>query len=201
MRGRPSVELPRREMLEALARHYHHVQNEHKRSAPGSSVRRRLDERLADARERFERLLDEWVPEDVLRRAWHDHLHYRAPAPEGPPPIRPLVFRGVSDAGAVVEVRGRNDEFDVEIDGSLVERVSASKELASSFPLVRFRLDHTEFHETFASSDDALQALERFVSAGGSPPWDHAPELFADGLIDTHADLTARGRRALAGRE
>ena len=194
------MELPRREMLEALVRYYHHLQNEHKRSAPSSSVRRRIDERLADAHERFERLLEEWVPEDDLRRAWHDHLQYRAPVPEGPAPIRPLVFRGVSDAGAVVEIRGRNDELDVEIDGSLVERVSASSVLASSLPLVRFRLDHSEFQEMFSVSDQALRALERFVSAGGSPPWEHAPELLADGLIDTHADLTPRGRRALASR-
>lgn len=197
----PSTELPRHELLEALARDYHHLQNEHKRFAPGSGVRRRIEKRLLDARERFDRLLQEWVPEDDLRRAWHDHLHYRAPVPEGPPPIRPLVFRGLSDAGSVVEIRGGNDELDVVIDGSLIERVSGSKDFASTVPPGRFRLDHTEFHETFAASEDALRALERFVAEGGSPPWEHMPELLADGLIDTHADLTPRGRRALASRQ
>jgi hypothetical protein len=71
--------LPRREELEALARHYHHIQNEHKRAPLESSMRRRIEERLLDVRQRFDRLLEEWVPEEELRRVWWEHLHYRAP--------------------------------------------------------------------------------------------------------------------------
>ena len=51
--------LPRREVLEALAHEYHHLQNEHKRASLESRVRRRIEERLLDVRERFDRLLDE----------------------------------------------------------------------------------------------------------------------------------------------
>jgi hypothetical protein len=46
--------LPRREVLETLARRYHHLQNEHKRAGPESVVRRRIGERLLDVGERFD---------------------------------------------------------------------------------------------------------------------------------------------------
>src|SRR5260370_8645804 len=68
--------LPRREELEALARHYHHVQNEHKRAPLESSMRRRIAERLLDVRQRFDRLLQEWVPEEKLRPVGSEHLPY-----------------------------------------------------------------------------------------------------------------------------
>jgi hypothetical protein len=54
----------RREELEALARHYHHLQNEYKPAPPDSARRRRLEDRLLDVRERFDRVLEEWVPDD-----------------------------------------------------------------------------------------------------------------------------------------
>jgi hypothetical protein len=54
--------------------------------------------------------------------------------------------------------------------------------------------------ETFAASPRSFAALREFVSAGaGEPPWDHAPDLLRDGLVDPDFSLTARGRRALAG--
>jgi hypothetical protein len=191
--------IPRRGLLETLAKRYHHLQNEHKSASPGSGVRRRIEDRLLEVRERFDRLLEEWVPEAEYREAWREHLHNRAPAPEGPPAIRPLVFQGRSEAGAVVEIRGhRDEELTVEIDGSLVERVAAEKDLAVVGPAARFRLDHTEFDETFSVSADALEALADFLDDGTSPPWEHAAELLSDGLIDTHFALTPRGRRALA---
>jgi hypothetical protein len=190
---------PRHELLEALARHYHHLQNEHKRTSPGSGVRRRIEDRLLEVRERFDRLLDEWVPEGELREAWREHVHNRSPTPAGPPAIRPLAFKGRSEAGSIVEVRGqKGEELAVEIDGSLVERVAAEKDLAAVGPSVRFRLDHTEFDEIFGASSDALEALADFLDDGKPPPWEHAEELLSDGLIDTHFALTPRGRRALA---
>jgi hypothetical protein len=196
--GGQAAELPRRELLEALARQYHHLQNEHKQFPEGSTMRRRIGERLLDVRERFDRVLDEWVDDDDLRESWRRHLHNRAAVPEGPPPIRPLAFRGVSDAGSVAEIRGRNgDDLDVVVDGSLVERIAARKDLSRDVPST-FRVDGFEFRETFAASADALQALDEFLAGGGSPPWEHATELLADGLIDTHFDLMPRGRRALA---
>lgn len=57
-----------------------------------------------------------------------------------------------------------------------------------------------EFTETFEVSTEALDALADFSERGGNPPWEHASELLADGLIDVHFALPARGRRALAGR-
>src|SRR5437868_7090770 len=112
--------LPRREELEALVHYYYHLRNERKRAAPESSVRRRLEDRMFDVRERFDRLLEEWVPEEELREEWRAHIENRGPAPPGPPAIRPLAFLGVSDASSVVEVRGKDDEFRVEVDGALV---------------------------------------------------------------------------------
>jgi hypothetical protein len=145
-------------------------------------------------------VLAEWVPEEELREQWQQHLHYRAPEPAGPPGIRPLVFRGVSEAGSVVEVRDRGEEFGVEVDGALVERVSDEGFGLEVGPTSRFYLDRVAFDETFDASEEALHALEDFTGAGGPPPWEHAAELLGDGLIETHLALTARGRRALARR-
>jgi hypothetical protein len=192
--------LPRHEVLEALAHEYHHVQNELKREPPESTTRRRLEDRLLDVRERFDRLLAEWVQESGLGEEWEQHLHNRVPAPSGPPPIAPIVFRGRAEvSGSIVELRGkRGDEYEVVVDGSVVERIVA-QDFPSNGPY-RFRLDGTanEFDEFFDVSPEAIEALRRFTEEGGSPPWDHAPELLSDGLIDTHAGLTPRGHRALA---
>jgi hypothetical protein len=195
--------LPRRELLETLARAYHRLQNEHKRAAQESGNRRRIEERMLEVRERFDRLLVEWVPDDGDRRAWDEHLHYRRGAPAGPPAIRPLVFRGVSDDGSVVEVRGtQGEELAVEVDGALVVRVAAEKDFASTMPGLTFGLDGVGFHESFEASEAAVDALAEFVEGGsaGPPPWDVAEELLADGLVDARFALTPRGRRALAGR-
>jgi hypothetical protein len=191
--------LPIREELQALAHEYRHLQNEHKRAAEGSSRRRKIEERLLDVRERFDRALDEWVPDEELRRAWTEYLHYDAPAPDGPPPIRPLVFYGVTEAGSVVEVRGRKeDELEVWVDGSLFERIDADKDLLPVTPPAVLRFDGFEAEERFTASPDAIEALADFLDDGKPPPWDHAPELLADGLIDIHFAVTPRGRRALA---
>jgi hypothetical protein len=192
--------VPRREVLEVLAHEYHHLQNEHKRASLESGVRRRIEERLLDVRERFDRLLGEWVPDPELREAWREHLHNRVPVPHGPPGIRPLVFRGSSEAGSTVEVReGKGeDDYTVEIDGSLVERIAAEKDFSAG-PSSHFRLDGHEFEETFGASSEAIGALAEFLAnEEASPPWEYAAELLQDGLIDTHAALTPRGRRALS---
>jgi hypothetical protein len=190
--------LPVREELEALVRYYRHLENEHKRAQPESGVRRRIEDRQLEARERFDRVIAEWVPDEDLRRAWRDYLHHRGPEPEGPDAIRPLVFCGISDAGSVVEVRGRTGEdLDVHVDGALVERIA--EDFSAVTPPLRFRLNGTEFEETFGASAEALDALADFLEDGKSPPWEYASELLADGLVDVHFALTPRGRRALAG--
>jgi hypothetical protein len=192
------TEVAPRELLETLVHQYRSLQNDHAVTPPESGTRRRTEERLLDIRDRFERTLAEWVPDEEAQQAWREYLVNHGPAPSEPPAVRPLRFRGVSDAGSVVEVRGGNaDEFEVEIDGSLVARVAAAKDLARVGPSAGFRFDSTVFEETFEVSDDALQALSDFQVDGGSPPYDHAVELLSDGLIDTHFGVTPRGRRAL----
>jgi hypothetical protein len=151
-------------------------------------------------RERFDRLLEEWVPDEEVRQAWRDYLHHRRPEPDEPAAIRPLLFRGVSEvSGSVAEIRRKKgEELEVAVDGSLVERIVAEKDFAVVGPPVRFRLNDNEFAETFSASPEALGALADFVEVGGRPPWEQASELLADGLIDVHFALTPRGRRALA---
>lgn len=209
-RRRRAVEpttLALREELDAIAHRYHHVHRELEQKGLESSVRRRLQDEAADLRARCDRLLDEWVPEDELRKAWRAHLQSRGAAPDGPPAIRPLAFQGIDDAGSLVQVRGKgNDEFEVLVDGGLAERVAASKDFASGEPVLRFRRGGRDVAETFGASDEALTALADFVDRAGpaarpTPPWDFASELLADGLIDVHFELTPRGRRALAAWE
>ena len=121
---------------------------------------------------------------------------------ERPPAVRPLLVYGVTDAGSVVEVRGtKGEELEVRVDGALTERVVAVKDLSSVTPPLTFRVDGIEAHETFTASAEALDALADFLDDDGRPPpWDHASELLADGLIDTLFGVTPHGRRALASR-
>jgi hypothetical protein len=199
-RGESAVGIPLRETLQALAHRYHHVHNEHKQAKPESSMRRRTEDELLEVRQRFERLLDEWVTDDDTREGWLEHLRNRAPAPDRPGAIRPLLFRGRSDAGSIAEVRRGRDALELEVDGSLMERVVANKDLSVRTPPVRLRVDGFAFEETFEVSTEALEELATFLDEGSAPPWNAAPELLADGLIDVHFELTPRGARALAAR-
>ena len=191
-------QLPIRELLEALVRHYHHLRHEHERASPGGATRRRIEHRQLEVRERFDRVLAEWVHDDGLAQHWRDHLQYRAPEPDGPPPIRPLLFRGQSEAGSVAEVRANaSAELVLEIDGAPVERF-LDHELPINDSSELVRPGRLPFKETFTASPEALSELAEFLNDGdGSPPWDQAVELLADGLIDDHFALTHRGRRAL----
>jgi hypothetical protein len=192
---------PRRQELQTLVRYYRHLQNEHHRAAPESAARRHIEDKLLDVRQRFDRVLEEWVPEEELRRAWREHLHNRAPEPDGPPEIRPLVFAGRSDVtGSVVKIRGKKgEELEVTVDGAPIERIDADENFAVTVPPARYRMNDNEFLEFFTASPEALQALAEFPGIEHqSPPWEYAAELLADGLIDTNFALTPRGRRALA---
>ena len=191
--------LPLREELLALVHQYQHLHNEIERSNLESSPRRELEHKLRDVRERFDRLLDEWVPDETAREEWRDHIHGRRPAPDEPAGIDPLVFQGLTDAGSIVQVRGETDEYGVWVDGSLQERIAARKDLSVATPNLHFRWDGKEIAETFNASDEALSALADYLdSQDRSPPWEYASELFADGLIEVHFDLAPRGHRALA---
>jgi hypothetical protein len=192
-------ELPLREELEALVHRYHHLQNEHQRAAPESSVRRRIEDELLDVRGRFDRILGEWVADEELRAQWRAHIDSKQPEPDEPTAIRPRVFEGLSEvSGSIVQITGPPDDLRVEVDGSLVERVVAEKDFAIRTPPAHFRLNDNVFEEIFAASSESLDALASFLDEGGAPPWDYATELLADGLIDVHFDLTPRGHRALA---
>jgi hypothetical protein len=192
--------LPLHEELDALARHYHHLQVEHKKASPDGSFRRHLEDKLLGVRERFDRVLEEWVPEEELRAAWLAYLDHHGPEPDGPPAIEPVVFQGRSEVtGSIVEIRGLRDELRVEVDGALVERIAGEKDFAGNEPVVRFRLNGNDYEEIFAVSEEALQALAEFLEQGEAPPpWEHSSELLADGVIDVHFALTPRGHRALA---
>ena len=77
---------------------------------------------------------------------------------------------------------------------------SSSTALSSSARPKRcsIRPHRLPFSETFTASTKALRELAGYLRGSGSPPWDSAGELLADGLIDVHFALTPRGRRALA---
>ncbi len=191
--------LAAREELEALVRHYHHLESEHERAHAEGSVRRHLETRLHDDGERFERVLTTYVADERSRRAWRDFLHHRGGEPPGPPPIKPLVFKGRSDEGSVVEIRQEpSGELTVELDDRLVERLRPGHSSLAEGRRAVFRVGEIEFRETFDAKPSALAALRRFVDSAGSPPWDRASVLLADGLIDVTFGLTERGRRALA---
>jgi hypothetical protein len=191
--------LPLKEELAALVHHYQHLHNELEREKPEGSTRRKLEDKVLDVRERFDRLLEEWLPDEELREQWREYIHGRRPEPDEPAGIEPLVFQGVTDAGSIVQVRGHADEYQVWVDGSLQERIAARRDLSVDTPDLHFRWDGKEIAETFNASEEALNALAEFRNdPGSSPPWDYASELLADGLIDIHFDLTPRGKRATA---
>jgi hypothetical protein len=198
-RSPEASELPVREELAALVHQYQHLHNELEREKPEGSTWRELEDRVQDVRQRFDRLLEEWVPDEELREQWREYIHGRRPEPDEPDPIEPLAFQGLTDAASVVQVRGHADEYQVWVDGSLQERIAARKDLSVDKPVLHFRWDGKEIAETFNASEEALNALAAYRDDRDvSPPWEYASELLADGLIDVHFDLTPRGKRATA---
>ncbi|HEX9378182.1 MAG TPA: hypothetical protein VF872_01205 [Gaiellaceae bacterium] len=192
--------LPLRGELGALVHHYQHLHNDLEREKPEGSTWRELEQKLLETRERFDRLLEEWVADEVLREQWREYIRNRRRGPDEPAGIEPLAFQGVDDAGSVVQVRGKADEYGVWVDGSLQERIAARKDLSVDKPVLHFRWDGKEIAETFNASEETLNALAAYRDDSDvSPPWEYASELLADGLIDVHFDLTPRGKRAIAG--
>lgn len=192
--------VPLGEELEVLARHYHHLQVEHQNAQPGSTFRRRLEDRLLDVRSRLDRLLEEWVPDEEVRVAWRRYLEHHGPRPEEPAAIAPRLFLGRSEvSGTTIDVRRGHDAHEIWADGSLADRVEAQKDLSDTEPGLRFRWNDLDFGEVFGASEEARGALADFFDTpDASPPWEYASELLEDGLIDVHFALTPRGRRALA---
>jgi hypothetical protein len=189
--------------LERIVAEYHHLRAEHQRAGQESSARRHMEARLEELSRHFERLLEEWVPQERWREAWREHLHGEAPAPPEPTPIPPLLFRGASEAGSVAVVyEGAGGECEVLVDGALVERISAEELKKERRTPLTLRVGGEDFREIFTAPAPALAAARAyFAHPDGEPPWEHAVALAADGLIDRTFALTARGHRALAAAE
>jgi hypothetical protein len=197
------VPLPARHELEAMVDEYRHVQSEHRRAGEEGSVRRHLHARLGRLEARFDRLLEESVADEGACEAWRSHLHAGTPAPvELHSPAPTLLFKGRSAAGSVGEVRQRPDgDCDAFVDGALLERVAAAKDLARAELPLTFTIAGQEFREIFDVPPGVLAAARAYFSApSGEPPWEYAGELAGDGLVDGTFALTPRGRRALAKR-
>ncbi len=188
------------EELEAVVVQYRHLQSEHRRAGVGGSTRRRLHARLLALEKRFDELVTEWVPTELERNRWRDHLHHGSPQPaEIRGPQLPVAFKGCSEAGSIVEVLELPEGgYAVLIDEAEQRRIRARLNLHKDTRGCRLELDGFEFRETFDASPAALRALRGYVeSPAGKPPWEHADELVRDGLIDRHFSLTPRGRRAV----
>lgn len=191
-------------ILEDIIAEYRHVREEHRRAGREGRVRRHLGDRLERLERRFDSLLEEWVADEAARDEWRRRLHAESPVtPTTPRRMAPLLFKGRSKAGSIVEVRRRrrDGECDVLVDGALVERIDGRMFLRARSRPLTLEIGDTEFEEIFDAPPASLAAAEAFFrSPSGEPPWQHAPELAADGLIDGTFALTPRGRRALAAK-
>jgi hypothetical protein len=184
--------------FQELVERYRHLRGEHRLSGVEGTARRHLERDLAELESRIERRLALWVPEEDERRQWRAHLHHGGPAPSLPAAPAPLVFHGVADDGSIVEVRAQgHKEQRLYVDGAPRGPIPPVPSVLSPEGL---RLAGMRCRETFTASPDSLAELRRHVSVGaGELPWEHAPDLLRDGLIDPDFGLTARGRRALTG--
>jgi protein required for attachment to host cells len=187
-------------LLEQLGRDHHRAKQDHAREAPKGATRRRIEADMAEIAQRFERVLEHWAAaeDEELRAAWRRYLYDGAPPPQGPDIEPPCLFRGVTEAGARVEVRPAPDGgHDVLLDGTRNEHSAVPWQLEVDAP-EPLLVGQIRCREVFDAPDEALRAVARFVATAGSvPPWRWARELFEDGLIDSEFDLTPRGRRAL----
>ncbi|MDP2313206.1 MAG: hypothetical protein Q8P41_09900 [Pseudomonadota bacterium] len=179
---------------------YHHERETHRRAAHQTHARAAAASRMRDIDATFERRVRAWTIDERLRQAWRNAFHHAAPPPLLPAPVPKLLFRGRSVAGAeLTAMASARGDVDVFIDGNHVRRMPSlglrtergRTELALGPDLV--------FEERFAASHEALDALRRWVAdPSGGPPIAYAVDLAADGLLDRHYELTARGRRAVA---
>lgn len=180
--------------LREITREFRHVQAWHQRKGLDSSRRRRQRQDLSELERKFELVLEHWI-DAADRVAWREHFHHGGEIPEESD-IRPLLFKGRSDAGALIEIHPFDQhENEIRIDGTPMGRLPVDLPLD---PPLRFA--GVEYEEVFAAPEAALDALRRYCAEGtGEPPWEWARELYADGLIDPTFGLTPRGRRYYLG--
>lgn len=186
------------EKLAELGQRYRHVQVEHERETPRGSTRRRLRQDMTRIVAQFDGLLERWVPDTDERAAWRAYLHgddrRPATAPLAPPPL----FRGHTNAGALIEVRAADDGgYDVLVDGARSEHHTLPWELEPE-RIEPIQVGPWSCVESFHAPDRAVTALrEAHAQPGSTPPWRWARQLFEDGLIDADFAVTARGARCL----
>jgi protein required for attachment to host cells len=188
------------ELLRQVASDYRRLGQDHLREGTRGTTRRRLAQEMRRVARRFDRLLAHWVADEALRAAWLRHLRAGAPAPDEPRlASAPPLFRGATDAGAIVDVRAAADGgYDIHVDGALVrhERVPWHLDPALVEPVEI--LQHA-CREVFAAPEAAVRALAAFArTPGAEPPWEWGRELVEDGLVSLDFAMTPRGQRRLA---
>jgi hypothetical protein len=189
-----------RAFLARLISEYRRERAEHGQLPPREDRQsRHLEQRMAAAETTFEHLLSEWTTEGDERDAWRAAFHGHAPSPQGiEAPTSRLVFRGRTAEGVELEACQRDDaRYELRLDGKLAERLVDPLRLTVDADGWTQIADVCA-QETFDAPHDARLALATWTRRGGSPPWQHAFPLLADGLIDERFALTPRGRRALA---
>lgn len=185
-------------LLSELGRDYRHAQQEHDRESPRGATRRRISKDMERLAERFERTLEHWVTDEAVRHAWREHLYRGAPAPDRPTLAPPPLFRGRTEADALLEIVPADDGgYDLFLDGAHVEHHEIPWHLDPE-ALEPIQIGQWQCREIFAAPDAAAAALGAFLGTNGaSPPWQWARPLFEDGLIDLDFGLTPRGARRL----
>jgi len=185
------------DLLRKLGDEYRHVEQEHHREPPyRSAIRHRLEGQMRDLEAHFDRLLAEWTTDEALRMKWREFLHARGPSPDEPRLALPPLFKGRTDAGAVVEIRPVSDGYDVVVDGMRTDhtRVPWHLDPDRRGPV---QIGEHACEEMFDAPGDAIAALTDFLAGRDEPPWRWARELFEDGLVDHELALTPRGRRCV----
>lgn len=186
-------------LLRRLAHEFHRRKQENKEKAgPESQQRRRHVKELNGLEAAFTTLLNHWVKDAQQREAWHDHFYHFGPTPSGPELEHPPLFRGHAPGERWAEIRkAPNAAYELIIDGKPVRRTSESPTL-SEHRIKHVHYDGQAFEENFTAPDEAQAALaDYYANPRDGAPWEHAPALYNDGLIDANFGLTRRGQRWL----
>lgn len=179
--------------LHTIVEEFRHLRAELQREGEDGSWRRHIGRRMDELEERFTVILARWIPEAEVREQWRACMHHGARFPVEPPREMPPLYRGRSDNGSMIIIRESAGMLAVIIDGQPLVRLPPSQEIGSMF-----RVSNNEFHENTEAPAAAVEALAGYVEAGeDEPPWQWAPALFDDGLIDANFALTPRGQRIL----
>lgn len=185
------------DLLRRLGDRYRHVEQEHRREPPSRvATRNRLGEQMRELEARFERVLGRWTTDEALRARWREFLRGRGPAPDEPRLAPPPLFKGHTEAGALVELRPAAGGYDIFVDGARSDHTGVPWHLDPDSRGPVLIGAHT-CDETFDAAPEAIAALSELLAGRGEPPWRWARELFEDGLVDPELALTPRGRRCL----